>query len=304
MKTTGRFTTAMGAGVWRLGLMLAMSVGLSLAAVAPARAYQLGDFLKQAAGAAAAARQTPKTATEPVPPKPGAATGGASAPGGPMNMQSGPTALPPLHKLGTDAVAVVEASSPNAPVRQMDYVFAKQTIALGPKGSVTMSYLAGCLTEAVQGGVVTVGPKGSTVAGGKMQSRPTAGCRSANPIILASASEAGATVNRITPFTGVDWDERALKGGPPVFKWDKALSAVTVRVKAMDQAGAPVVWQAVVTKEWIAYPPAGPALTPGAPYRAEVLAGDKVVASALFSIDPALDEDTSLANRVVPLAAP
>jgi hypothetical protein len=284
--------------------MLAMMAGLSLVAAAPANAYQFGDLLKQAAGAAAAARQsTPKIATEPAPPKPGATPGSASAPGGPMAMQSGPTALPPLHKLGTDAVAVVEASSPTAPVHQMDYVFAKQTIALGPKGTLTMSYLSGCLTEVVQGGTVTVGQKASTVAGGKMQSRATSGCKSANPIILASASEAGATVNRITPFTGVDWDERALKGGPPVFKWDKALGAATVRVKAMDQAGSPVLWQAAVSKEWIAYPPTGPALTPGAPYKAEVLAGDKVVASALFSIDPALDEDSSLANRVVPLAA-
>lgn len=302
MKTTGRFTTAMGAGAWRLGLVLAIGAGLSLVAVAPAKAYQLGDFLKQAAGAAAG-RQTPKTATEPVPPKPGA-PGSAPAPGGPMAMQSGPTALPPLHKLGTDAVAVIEAASPNAPVRQMDYVFAKQTIALGPKGSVTMSYLAGCLTEVVQGGTITVGPKGSTVAGGRMQSRPTTGCRSANPIILASASEAGATVNRITPFTGVDWDERALKGGPPVFKWDKALGAATVRVKAMEQAGAPVLWQASVSNDWIAYPTSAPPLAPGMPYKAEAVSGDRVVASALFSIDPALDEDSSLANRVVPLATP
>jgi hypothetical protein len=35
-----------------------------------------------------------------------------------------------------------------------------------------------------------------------------------------------------------------------------------------------------------------------------VLAGDRVVASALFSIDPTLDEADSLANRVVPLSAP
>jgi hypothetical protein len=220
-----------------------------------------------------------------------------------MAMQSGPTALPPLHKLGTDAVAVVEASSPSAPVHQMDYVFAKQVIALGPKGTLTMSFLSGCLTEVVQGGTVTVGQKASTVTGGKMQSRATPGCKSANPIILASASEAGATVNRITPFTGVDWDERALKGGPPVFKWDKALGAVAVRVKAMNEPGAPVLWQGTAPNAWIAYPPSAPPLAPGMPYKAEVMSGDKVVASALFSIDPALDEDTSLANRVVPLAA-
>ena len=59
-----------------------------------------------------------------------------------------------------------------------------------------------------------------------------------------------------------------------------------------------------VTVAIYAYPPSAPLLAPGAPFKAEVLSGDKVVASALFSIDPALDEDSSLANRVVPLAAP
>jgi len=296
MKTMGRFGAASGAGLRRLSALLAAMAVLSLTA-GPANAYQLGTFLKNAASSLPQPAAKPSTPT----PAPSSPTG---APGQPMGLQSSPTALPPLHKLGTDAVAVVEAASPNAPVRQMDYVFAKQTIALGPKGSATLSYLSGCLTEVVQGGTVTVGPKGSTVAGGRMQAKATPGCRSANPIILASASEAGATVNRITPFTGVDWDERALKGGPPVFKWDKALGAVTVRVKAVDQAGAPVLWEAAVSKEWIAYPASAPPLTPGAPYKAEVLSGDKVVASALFSIDPALDEDSSLANRVVPLAAP
>jgi hypothetical protein len=297
MKTTGRVTTASGAGPRRLGVLLA-AIGTLGSAAAPASAYQLGDFLKNAASAL----PMPAAASKPSAPTPPPST--PTAPGGPMAIQGGAAELPPLHKLGTDAVAVVEAASAKAPVRQMDYVFAKQTIALGPKGSATLSFLSGCLTEVIQGGTVTVGPKGSTVAGGKIQSHATPGCRSANPIILASASEAGATVNRITPFTGVDWDERTLKGGPPVFKWDKALGAVTVRVKSMDQAGAPVLWEASVPKEWIAYPPNAPPLTPGAPYKAEVLSGEKVVASALFSIDPALDEDSSLANRVVPLAAP
>jgi hypothetical protein len=301
MNITGRFLTAVRASARRTGPTLGLVAALSLAAAAPAGAYQLGCILR---GAASRLPPLPpsKPAATPAPSQVSAS--GATASGQPMGLQSSPTALPPLHKLGTDAVAVIEAASPGAPVRQMDYVFAKQTIALGPKGTTTLSFLSGCLTEVIQGGTVTVGPKSSSVVGGKMQSRATPGCRSANPIILASASEAGATVNRITPFTGVDWDERALKGGPPVFKWDVALGAATVRVKAMDQTGAPVVWQAAVAKEWIAYPPGAPPLTPGAPYKAEVLSGDRVVASALFSIDPALDEGDNLANRVVPLAAP
>jgi len=215
-----------------------------------------------------------------------------------------PTAQPPLHKLGTDAVAVVETATPGAPVQAMDYVFAKQTIALGPKGRVSMSYLSGCRMETVQGGVITVALTGSKVVGGKLTEKVTPGCRAATPVILASASEAGATVNRVTPFTGQNWDERALKSSAPVFKWDRALGAVSLRVKDMDKPGEPVVWQVVVTKDWIAYPPTGARLAPGMPYKAEALAGDKVVAAALFSFDPALDVADSVANRVVPLSAP
>lgn len=232
-------------------------------------------------------------------PKPDAVPANPAA----MTMQA-PTAQAPLHGLGTDAVAVIEAASPGAPVQAMDYVFARQTINLGPKGRITMSYLSGCLTEAIDGGVVTVALNGSNVVGGKRTDRVTPGCRAATPIVMASASEAGATVNRVTPFTGVNWSERTLKSSQLVFKWDKAAGAVTLRVKDMDKEGEPVLWQVAVAKDWIAYPPTAAKLAPGMPYKAEALAGDKVVATALFSIDPALDVADNLANRVVPLSAP
>lgn len=238
----------------------------------------------------------PKTA-------PAGQTGGQPGNPGAMSMQS-PTAQAPLHRLGTDAVAVVETATPGAPVQAMDYVFAKQTISLGPKGRISMSYLSGCRMETIQGGTITVALTGSKVAGGKLTDRVTPGCRAATPVVLASASEAGATVNRVTPFTGQNWDERALKSSAPVFKWDRAVGATTLRVKDMDKDGAPVVWQTAVNKDWAAYPPAGTKLTAGMPYRAEALVGDKVVAAGLFSFDPALDVADSVANRVVPLTAP
>ena len=79
---------------------------------------------------------------------------------------------------------------------------------------------------------------------------------------------------------------------------------VTLRVKDMDTEGQPVLWQTAVAKDWIAYPPNAAKLAPGLPYKAEALAGDKVVAAALFSFDPALDVADNLGNRVVPLSAP
>ncbi|MDB5422623.1 MAG: hypothetical protein JWQ29_39, partial [Phenylobacterium sp.] len=224
---------------------------------------------------------------------------------GAMGLQPG-TPLPPLKRLGTDAVAVVEAASPHAPVREMDYVFAKQSIRLPPTGKLTLSYLSGCLTESIQGGVVTVALGGSTVSGGKRTERTTPGCRAARPVILASASEAGATVNRVTPFSTANWNERALRSSLPVFKWEQNLEVATVRVKDMDKPGDPVIWQGPAgDRGFVNYPPKTAPLAPGAPYKVEALgAGGGVVASALFSIDPLLDVSDSLANRVVPLSAP
>jgi hypothetical protein len=285
--------------------MLAGAVALALSAAAGPAAAGPFDVIKSlpvpGAGLIPGANKPTPT---PAPNTTGASGGAAGAAGGPMMMQAGAPQAP-LHKLGTDAVAVVENATPGAPVQMMDYVFAKQSIKLPPKGKITLSYLNGCLSETFTGGTITVGMKESTVAGGVRTNAARPGCKPATPIVLASASEAGATVNRITPFSNAHWDERALHSGPPVFKWEVSAGAVTqVRVKDMDKPGEPVVWQGPVTRNWVIYPATAAKLAPGMPYKAEALAGDSVVASALFSIDPALDEGDSLAARVVPLAPP
>ena len=277
-----------------LGAATLATTGLSLALAGPAQAYQFGSLLKGIGDQVQAHAPAPK----PAQPPPTAQPAGTQ----PMGLQGQQSVQ--LHKLGTDAVAVVDSVSGTTAVRQMDYVFAKQSFNLGPKGAVTLSYLSGCTSEVITGGTVTVDPAGSRVVGGRVQTRATPGCRVAKPIVLASASEAGATVNRITPFTGANWDERELKSGPPVFKWDKALGAVTIRVKDMDKDGQPVIWQAAASDDWVAYPAAQAPLARGEPFKVEAMAGDRVVASALFSINPDLDEADSMANRVVPLSAP
>ena len=279
----------------RAALMIAALAAAGLAVAGPADAYQFGSLLKGITDQA----QAHAPAAKPPPQQPAAAPPPGAAPMG-LQGQNGTT----LHKLGTDAVAVVDSVSGTTAVRQMDYVFAKQSFNLGPKGAVTLSYLSGCTSEVITGGTVTVEPTGSRVAGGKLQTRATPGCKVAKPIILANASEAGATINRITPFSNANWDERELKSGPPVFKWDKALGADTIRVKDMDKDGQPVVWQTAATADWVAYPAGQAPLARGAPFKVEAMAGARVVASALFSISPELDVADSMANRVVPLSAP
>ncbi|MBS0359795.1 MAG: hypothetical protein JSR98_00325 [Proteobacteria bacterium] len=283
-----------------LGSIAAATVGAGLALLPPAALAGPFDVIRSLP--IPSGLPAPKPAA-PAATAPAAPAGNTAAPG-PM-MVTANTQPSPLHKLGTDAVAVVESATPGAGVQMMDYVFAKQTIKLPPKGKVSLSYLSGCLTETFTGGVITVGQKDATVAGGVRTQAQRPGCKPPNPIVLASASEAGATVNRITPFTGVSWDERTLKTAAPVFKWDKDKFAgvTTIRIRDMEKPGDPVVWEAPVTKDWIAYPATAAKLAVGDPYKVEAVAGGSVVASALFSIDPALDVSDSMASRVVPLSA-
>ncbi|MBS0333504.1 MAG: hypothetical protein JSS35_12115 [Proteobacteria bacterium] len=292
----------MGVGTREFRLGLALAAGVALPAVAMAGPF---DVLKNlpAAIPGGLPSMAPKAAA-PAPSAPAASQPAAGGAPGAM-MVAAPTQQAPLHKLGTDAVAVVETATPGAPVQVMDYVFAKQTIKLPAKGKVSLSYLNGCLTETITGGTITVGLKDATVAGGVRTQSQRAGCKAPNPIVLASASEAGAAANRITPFSGVDWDERALPPGAPVFKWDaaKVAGVTAIRIRDMDKPGEPVIWEGPTTKTWLAYPPAAAKLAPGEPYKAEAVAGGSVVASALFSIDPALDVSDSMASRVVPLSA-
>ncbi len=90
---------------WGRALALAAVVGLA-AGAGPAKAYQFGDILRGAASKLPMPSSKPAQPAPQQQPKPGA---GGDAPGA-MGLQAG-TALPPLHKLGTDAVAVVEAAS-------------------------------------------------------------------------------------------------------------------------------------------------------------------------------------------------
>ncbi|HYC02247.1 MAG TPA: hypothetical protein VED40_03085 [Azospirillaceae bacterium] len=267
---------------------------------APAGADNLlGSMLKQAAPGAA--QELLRQNMAPAPQPAASPQGQAAVLPGPMGLAAG-AAQPPLKGLGTDAVAVVEAVEGTAAVQFMDYVFPGQSIALGAKGKVTLSYLSGCLTETLQGGTATVGLDGAQVSGGKRNANAAPGCEPAKPIVLAEASEAGATVNRVTPFSGDNWSERAVKSAQPTFKWDKGWGAVTVRVVAMDAAPPATVWQVPATTGWVAYPAGAAALEPGMPYRVDVLRGEQLVGSALFSVAPDLDVPDTLANRVVPVA--
>jgi hypothetical protein len=202
--------------------------------------------------------------------------------------------------LGTAAVALVEdiKNAPGAGVGIMDYVFPKQEIALGEGGVIVLAHLDSCLVETIKGGTVTVSRAGSKVAGGSLETA-NVDCQAAKPIITAENREAGAVVNRVTVFDGVDWSEQVIKAQRPTLKWNGAKGESRIRIVDMDRPEPTIIWQGKTTGSFIVYPADAAQLRIGMPYRVEVSEPDGKTFAALFSIDPDLEVPDTLLSRVV-----
>ena len=150
----------------------------------------------------------------------------------------------------------------------------------------------------VKGGTVTVRGAGSKVADGSLEAA-NVDCKAAKPIITAENREAGAVVNRVTVFDGVDWSEQVIKTGRPTLKWNGAKGESQVRVVDMDRPQPTIIWQGTTTSSFIVYPPDAAPLRIGMPYRVEVSEPDGKTFAALFSIDPDLEVSDTLLSRVV-----
>ena len=186
-------------------------------------------------------------------------------------------------------------NAPSAGVDFTDYVFPGQTIQLGQRGELKLSYLASCRSETIRGGTVTVGEQQSTVSGGRVEGtqRP---CDTKRFAANVQTAEAGAGVKRLTPFESKAWSEVALKSAQPIFRWDGKGNA-TIRVLNENKQA---VWSGASAKSFIEYPASAPRLEPGMPYVVEV-AGIGAPFYARFSIDPDLEIADTVANRTVPL---
>lgn len=202
-------------------------------------------------------------------------------------------------------VALVESieNAPQAGVELLDYAYVGQTIDLGSAGVMVLSYLESCGRETITGGTVMVGPGHSTVTGGQMQSE-TLVCQGAKPIVAFDASEAGASVKRVTPFDGQDWGEYTTRYRRPVFKWqpERRGDEVTVTVIYLDAKPPRIIWQGQTASSYLLYPKEAPPLEVGMPYMVQVTNASGRGVSAVFSIDPWLSvADQSAANWVVPI---
>ena len=208
---------------------------------------------------------------------------------------------------GGGAAALLEsiADAPGAGFEAFDYLDAGATIQLGAKGTATISYFDGCRVEKIRGGTVTIGAKESAVAGGQVNASKMA-CKGAKPVVVASAREAGAAVNRITPFPADRWAEWTVKTDRPVFSWrrepdENAQTVYRVTIVALDNNPQRIVWSGDAKAHYLAYAPNAPRLTTGMPYQVKVEVAGKTAAEGVFSIDPGLDIADTPANRVVPI---
>ncbi|HYM32389.1 MAG TPA: hypothetical protein VEU47_13875 [Candidatus Cybelea sp.] len=220
---------------------------------------------------------------------------GKSSKNPPQNQQAQPNSD------DTSAVALVESVEGQADgLKPMDYVFEHQQLHLSQGAKVTLSHLDGCLVEHVTGGTLTVARGGSTDQGGNIKKERAGNCEPAKPVVAADAREAGATINRITPFQGKGWIERVTKSGTPTFVWPRGMPGKsTVRVFAMDAKPPMQIWQGETNESFVAYPKQAPALARGMPYKVEVAGPDGHTLTMLFLVDPDLDLPNTLASRTV-----
>lgn len=198
--------------------------------------------------------------------------------------------------------AMVEAieNAPDAGVGFLDYVYPGKKINLGDSGKLVLSYFDTCLTETVLGGQVTVAAGGSDIDGGKVSIKAFP-CQGPQMVVTAETSEAGATVNRVTPFDGQDWSEWTVKTLQPLFKWPASNDTTTVKVLNMDSEPPELLWQVTAQGTHVVYPANAPALRIGIPYQVQVSWGETPGITTVFSIDPDLDVPDSLMTRVVPV---
>lgn len=200
-------------------------------------------------------------------------------------------------------VALVEEidNAPNAEVERFQYVYEGDKIDLREVGVVTLAYFETCEVVTVTGGVVKVKEDGADVSKGgeaRVSVRP---CQTSSLALNEDAREAGAAVKRVSPFMGKEWREISVATAHPIFIWPNGGGAdYAITVFYLDEDPVREVWQAVFANG-LAYPEDAPPLEAGMPYEVVISKGGKKQASAVFSIDPALELPVGPLTSAIPL---
>ena len=126
-------------------------------------------------------------------------------------------------------VAIVEeVSSPGAGIQFMDYVDQGQVIRLGAKGELILGYLPSCLRETIRGGTVTIGPKKSTVLGGKVTRERVECDGGALELTTAQAGKAGVMVFRKALDAGIPEPAYTIYGSSPIVRAPQGVKVIVI----------------------------------------------------------------------------
>lgn len=182
----------------------------------------------------------------------------------------------------------------------MDYVAPGKIIKLGPKASITLSYLKSCLRETISDGVVLVGAEQSTVQLGEVQ-REKVPCDTN----AARLSEREANQSAATTFRTVRSDTKSAPSKLPtiygVAPLVQAKSGSTLVIERTDgkepTISVPLKNNVMIGGKFYDFAKAGKSLTPGGSYLA--ILGAKRFA---FQVDAsATSSPTPLVSRLLRL---
>ncbi|WP_439394157.1 hypothetical protein ACRQ5Q_33250 [Bradyrhizobium sp. PMVTL-01] len=182
----------------------------------------------------------------------------------------------------------------------MDYVAAGKIIKLGPKASITLSYLKSCQRETISEGVVLVGAEQSTVQLGEVKREKVPCDTNAAKLSEREANQSAATTFRTmrSDATGAPAKLPTLYGTAPLVQAKSGSTLVIERTDGKEPTiTVPLKNEVMVGGKFYDFAKAGKSLTPGGSYLA--ILGAKRYA---FQIDAgATSSPTPIVGRLLRL---
>ncbi|MEK9281650.1 MULTISPECIES: hypothetical protein [unclassified Bradyrhizobium] len=153
----------------------------------------------------------------------------------------------------------------------MDYVAPGKIIKLGPKASVTLSYLKSCMRETISEGVVLVGTEQSTVQLGDVQRAKVPCDANAAQLSERQANQGAATTFRTmrSDAKGTPTKLPTIYGVSPLVQVRSGSTLVIDRIDGKEASiSVPLKGEILVAGKFYDFAKAGKTLTPGATYLA------------------------------------
>lgn len=200
----------------------------------------------------------------------------------------------------TPAAIVEEVQGKVDGVALMDYVAPGKIIKLGPKASITLSYLKSCQRETISEGVVLVGAEQSTVQLGEIKREKVPCDTNAAKLSEREANQSAATTFRTmrSDAKGTPAKLPTLYGTAPLVQARSGSTLVIERTDGKEPTiSVPLKSEIMVAGKFYDFAKAGKSLTPGGSYLA--ILGAKRYA---FQVDAsATSSPTPIVSRLLRL---